>query len=137
MHIGAAMSRRQGSISKLARAYNAHCATLRGMIAKHVAPLNAVAPLEINVEGLFKLDVDHDIWQDLGFNDGSVEAPRWMADENVRNGIRHILELDRCEEELARLRYERCALQEWFTAEWNSVRLAHTKSKSYSQSSYA
>ena len=77
------------------------------------------------VEGLFKLDTDNDVWQNLGFDDfDSEEVPRWLSDERVREGIRVQLELDRCEEELRRLSWERCALQEWFMAEWRTVQKA-------------
>jgi hypothetical protein len=51
--------------------------------------------------------------------DGPI--PRWLGDENVRDGIKALLELDRCCEEETRLCKERCALQEWMMEEWTCV----------------
>jgi hypothetical protein len=82
-----------------------------------------VTPKKLERGTLFDLDVDEDIWQDIGLNDdGGTEPLAWMADKNVRSGIRSMLELDRCEEEMSRLRMNRLALQEWFTDEWQTLR---------------
>jgi hypothetical protein len=90
------------------------------LIKQRRAPGGAISPLEIPQEGLFKLDVDDDIWQDAGLNDdNNGSALLWLSDERVRQGIRNLLELDRCKEEEVRLRRERCALQEWSLEEWN------------------
>lgn len=126
-HIGAAMAKRQGATAAYARKYNLLCKEMQALITKRKAPQNAIAPLEIKLEGLFKMDIDHSIWHDLGFNDTEVEVPRWLADESVRTGIRYRLELDRCEEELDRLRFERCGLQEWFMADWQGLQCAKEK----------
>ncbi|THH15529.1 hypothetical protein EUX98_g9451, partial [Antrodiella citrinella] len=121
-HITKSMKSRQSTISNLVKRYNTLCDKMQDLIGKKKAPKNAVAPRQIKMEGLFKLDVDHDVWQDLGF--GTVEGddvPRWLSSEKVREGIRHVLELDRCREEVVRLGWERCALQEWFMVEWKSI----------------
>ena len=39
----------------------------------------------------------------------------------MRKGIKSLLELDRCQEELQRLSHERSAMQEWFAEEWKCV----------------
>ena len=85
-------------------------------------PPGAIAAQHICKDGLFKLDVDDDIWQDIGLDD-DVEGPipGWLGDENVRTGIRNLLELDRCQEEEVRLRMERCAMQEWMMEEWTCL----------------
>ncbi|KAJ7840589.1 hypothetical protein B0H14DRAFT_3457948 [Mycena olivaceomarginata] len=49
------------------------------------------------------------------FNEG--EIPRWMDDEDVRDGIRSLLVLDRCEEEMQRLATERTNLARWLDHE--------------------
>ena len=58
-------------------------------------------PIHIDMEHLFSLDVDDDIWQDIGLTetDNSGDPPLWLCDENVRDGIRAMLEQDRCLEE--------------------------------------
>lgn len=84
-----------------------------------------MAPRPVQRDGLFKLDVDDDIWQDIGLNDGNGgEIPRWLGDEEVRSGIQALLQHDRCGEEELRLRKERCNLQQWFMEEWDGVEAA-------------
>lgn len=81
--------------------------------------------MEIPREGLFKLDVDDDIWQDVGLNDEHHgPPPLWLRDDAVRQGIKSMLQLDRCKEEEARLLRERLALQEWMQEEWQVVQTA-------------
>ncbi len=75
----------------------------------------------MNWEGLFHLDVDDNIWQDIGLtdeNDNSSDTPPWLANDNVREGIRALLDYNRCEEEAERLKQERISLQQWFGEEW-------------------
>ncbi|KIJ18798.1 hypothetical protein PAXINDRAFT_70654, partial [Paxillus involutus ATCC 200175] len=83
-------------------------------------PPGVVAPPFILQNGIFQLDVDDEIWQDIGLDDDAVDPPLWLSDEDVHMGIRHLLEYDRCEEE-ARLSWECAILQEWMISEWNSV----------------
>ncbi|KAI5988459.1 hypothetical protein F5J12DRAFT_898192 [Pisolithus orientalis] len=71
---------------------------------------------------MFKLDVDDEIWQDIGLGDDSDRLlPPWLADEKVHSGIRSLLELRCCEEEERCLLQERRALTEWFSEEWGHV----------------
>ena len=42
-----------------------------------------------------------------------------MTDDGVREGIKLLLEHDRCEEEEVRLLRERHAMQEWIREEWD------------------
>jgi hypothetical protein len=78
-----------------------------------------IPPQPIQRDGLFKLDVDDDIWQDVGLeDDGDGPIPRWLGDDAVRRGIKAMLDFDRCCEEEVRLQKERCALQEWMIEEW-------------------
>ncbi|EDQ99711.1 uncharacterized protein LACBIDRAFT_316212 [Laccaria bicolor S238N-H82] len=98
------------------------------MIKKKQAPRGARAPHPIASEGLFKLDVDDDIWQDVGLDETDIspggEIPKWLGDENVQKGIKSMLELDRCNEEERRLSYERSAMQDWLMEEWRCVTMA-------------
>jgi hypothetical protein len=77
---------------------------------------------------IYKLDVDDLIWRDEGLGEDTEEtegdAPRWMYDENVRKGIKHLLDRDSCIEEEHRLQRERCTLQEWLREEWECLVLA-------------
>ena len=114
------MKCRDPTIMKLTKKYNDLCRQLALQIRQRRAPPGAIHPQEIAREGLFKLDVDDEIWQDAGLNDDNYgAAPLWLSDEGVRRGICSLLELDRCREEEDRLRRERCALQKWSVEEWN------------------
>ena len=44
--------------------------------------------------------------------------PDWLGNEVVRDGIKSLLEFQRCEEEEHRLLHERLAIQEWMQEEW-------------------
>ncbi|KAI6140865.1 hypothetical protein BKA82DRAFT_4019082 [Pisolithus tinctorius] len=87
------------------------------------APPGAISPFPILPKGIFQLEVDSDIWQDVGLAEGCVNPPSWLADEAVHKGIRLMLEVDRCNEEERRLSREWSALQEWFSVEWQSVQV--------------
>ena len=121
-----AVRRREPGIAKLATSYNNLCTHITTLIRQGKTPRGATAPRPISRDGLFKLDVDDDIWQDLGLDeeDEHAEPPAWLADEPVRKGIRAMLELDRCMEEERRLMEERCFLQEWMMEEWARIRNA-------------
>jgi hypothetical protein len=107
---------------QLVKTYNNLCGQISQLIKDKKAPLGAIAPQPIAKEGLFKLDVDDDIWQDVGLDeDGEGFIPGWLGDEDVRVGIKNVLELDRCQEEEIRLQKERCAMQEWMLEEWTCV----------------
>lgn len=97
------------------------------LIQQKKAPRNSVAPLKIEMEGLFELDVDDDIWLDvgIGYNEESdTVPPLWLSNEGVRTGIRAMTDRDRCVEERKRLLKERNSLQVWFNEEWQVVNKA-------------
>ncbi|KAI5988027.1 hypothetical protein EDD15DRAFT_2464484 [Pisolithus albus] len=107
VHIGTQTKTAPG-IVKLASSYNNLCLQMIGLIHKGKAPRGSIAPLLIPRDSLFKLDVDDDIWQDVGLGDDS-------------DGIRSLLELRRCEEEERRLLQEKKNLVLWFSEEWRSI----------------
>ncbi|KIK54577.1 hypothetical protein GYMLUDRAFT_249302 [Collybiopsis luxurians FD-317 M1] len=108
------------AIAVLARKYNALCEDMRQLIDQHKAPHSAIAPKLIDLDNLFNLDVDNDIWLDISLSyDDDAPPPLWLSDENVRTGIRSLLDRDRCEEERKLLQAERDSMQEWFSEEWH------------------
>ncbi|KAK7436115.1 hypothetical protein VKT23_019317 [Stygiomarasmius scandens] len=129
-HTEDSVRRRDPSIQHLAQKYNRLVKEMKDLIIIRKAPRNAVAPQPIDISKLFNLDVDDEIWQDIGLNyDEASEGtspPPWLADENVRKGIQAMLELDRCEEEEERLAVERKAMKTWFEEEWEVVATAIT-----------
>lgn len=122
------MKRREPSVLNSVKNFNELCAQMRILRQRGQAPAGAAIPMEINREGVFALDVDDNIWQDVGLDDDDdgQAIPPWLGDENIRRGIKLRLELDRCLEEVARLQKERCTVQEWFMEEWNATRSARS-----------
>ena len=103
------------------------------LIRRKKAPQNSVAPLKIETEGLFELDVDDDIWLDvgIGYDDEGDDTvpPLWLSNEKVRDGIRAMTDRDRCMEEGKRLLNKRYSMQVWFNEEWQVVNAAIDQSK--------
>ncbi|KAJ7215361.1 hypothetical protein GGX14DRAFT_562578 [Mycena pura] len=122
-HVGEAIKRREPNIGRLVKAYNKLCADISALIRTKKAPRGVVAPLPIPEKGLYQLDVDDVIWQDVGLDDNvpGSSPPLWLADANVRSRIRAMLQKDRCGEEAPRLLWERGHLQIWFAMEWKVV----------------
>ncbi|KIK32025.1 hypothetical protein CY34DRAFT_102368, partial [Suillus luteus UH-Slu-Lm8-n1] len=94
---------------------------LSALIRQRRSPPNAIPPNPISPTGIFDLDIDADIWEDIGLNDVVPEPPDWLADEDTCAAIRLLLEIDRCNEEESRVKVERCALQEWAMREWDGL----------------
>ncbi|EDR05525.1 uncharacterized protein LACBIDRAFT_302740 [Laccaria bicolor S238N-H82] len=92
---------KEPGIQQLAKKYNDLCVQSIKMVEKREAPHGAWAPHLISTDVLFKLDVDDDIWQDVGLDemDLGIDVPRWLGDEGVWQGIKALLEWDRCCEE--------------------------------------
>ncbi|KDR65199.1 hypothetical protein GALMADRAFT_46089, partial [Galerina marginata CBS 339.88] len=94
------------------------------LIRAKKAPRGAIAPLSIQPDGLFKLDVDDDIWQDVGLtdeNDDDFEVPAWLGNDDVRSGIKALLDYERCVEEERRLIAEKLSMIQWICEEWTVV----------------
>lgn len=93
------------------------------------APEGARAPIPVDRNTIFTLDVDDVIWQDVGLDQddagGPVTAvPAWLSNEAVRRGIRGMLKADRVHEENERLIHETVTLRAWADAEWETIRAA-------------
>lgn len=129
-HIRSATKRRDPTIQKLTKTYNTLVAEIETLIRSGGAPRGARAPRPIAREGLFTLDVDNAIWEDDGPDD--ISTALWHCNEDVRRGIRYLLQQDRCIEEKKQLQKERSAIQHWFVEEWRSTQMAlEASSKHY------
>ncbi|KAF9505325.1 hypothetical protein BS47DRAFT_1253590, partial [Hydnum rufescens UP504] len=76
-------------------------------------------------EGLYKMDVDQDTWEDVqadvgDFPDGVL--PQWLVDASVKKGIFMAQEVVNCEQELERCKVESSNLQTWFYMEYQVVK---------------
>lgn len=125
-HTQDSVRRRDPSIQGPVTKYNKVCLEMSKLISKHRAPRNAHAPLPISPAGIWALDVDDAIWQDLGLDDDAdlQHPPLWLCNNRVRQGIQGILLRDRADEELRRLRNECRGLYEWMAEEWEVLTLA-------------
>ena len=59
---------------------------LQKLIKAKKAPRGAVAPVVIEADSLYQLDVDDDIWQDIGLSDeydGNHTVPEWLGNDSV------------------------------------------------------
>lgn len=101
------------------------CAELDALIDEGKAPVGALHPKSLPGEGLYSLDVDSPIWDDSGLNDvDSGDVPPWLGDNEVREGITAWLTVQRCDEELARLKIECARLRRWAKSEWEGLESA-------------
>ncbi|KAG2063600.1 hypothetical protein BDR04DRAFT_1163523 [Suillus decipiens] len=75
-------------------------------ILKLRAPPFAIPPHSIPCDGIFQLNIDDNIWQDIGLDDATVNPPAWLSDEAVRNSIWLQLE---------------SVMQEWMLMEWEGI----------------
>ncbi|KAG6913885.1 hypothetical protein DXG01_003711 [Tephrocybe rancida] len=124
-HTAASVKSREPAISKLARSYNALCNTMQQLFDKGKAPRGAICPKQLELKGIFDLDVDDTIWEDIGLEEGMPAAPLpWLTDEDVCVGIKAMLEQDWCLEEEVRLQHECHSMRIWLSEEWCLVNLA-------------
>ena len=95
------MSKRTATISDTVRSYNARCKEMKELILKKKAPPNAVAPQPLDPKGLYSLDIDDALWQDIGIEGGEESPiPQWLGHDGTRCGIKAWLNGRRsCEEE--------------------------------------
>ncbi|KAG6905337.1 hypothetical protein DXG01_003358 [Tephrocybe rancida] len=73
------------------------------LIINSKAPCGTICPKQLELKGIFDLNVDDTIWEDIGLEEGMPAAPPpWLADEDMHAGIKALLECDHCiEEELS------------------------------------
>ncbi|EJD43484.1 hypothetical protein AURDEDRAFT_41732, partial [Auricularia subglabra TFB-10046 SS5] len=94
---------RERNITALVKKYNAQVNHMSILVRDNKAPRRRMpVPRTLDAKKLFRLDVDDDIWQEdpgLGPQDES-ELPAWQVNEDVRKGIRYMLDVSRCREEL-------------------------------------
>lgn len=130
-HANKALKRRFRSVKGLVAEYNKHRVSMMKLRGRRGIPHKAVIPPPIEMKGLFSLDVDNDIWQDIGLADDEFggKVPPWLGDEDVRNGLRLVREIANCRDELYLCQRERTSLQHWFNDESAALITALRSSK--------
>ncbi|KAH6874804.1 hypothetical protein BKA70DRAFT_1449221 [Coprinopsis sp. MPI-PUGE-AT-0042] len=114
------IARQQSGLVSLMGRYNTLCNELESLIHSRKAPRGSIAPKPLERESLFHLDVDDPIWDDAGLYepDANGMIPPWLGDDTVRKGIQAWLAVERCMEELERLKDECSSLHTWLQDEW-------------------
>ena len=92
---------------------------MEDMVSQGAAPINVNIPASMADAKLWDLDVDDDVWmniaQDARFK--NKDLPKWLCDAPTKQGIRAMLEVQRCDEELERLDHERGVMYSWLQAQ--------------------
>ncbi|KAK6974534.1 hypothetical protein R3P38DRAFT_2584088 [Favolaschia claudopus] len=113
-----AITKRQPALLKAIAKFNAGCATLEKLSPPN-SSIPIPSPLSTQLNGLRN---DPSLHEDVWITPSEGPIPRWLNDEDVRDGIRSLHVLDRCAEEVIRLNSERDNLKRWLVEEKNVVR---------------
>ncbi|KIK66326.1 hypothetical protein GYMLUDRAFT_158025, partial [Collybiopsis luxurians FD-317 M1] len=112
-HTQDSVRQQEPAIAVLVHKYNTYCNKLKCLIDQHKAPQSAIVPKPIDLNNLFNLDVDDNIWLNIGFGYDEDTAPLfWLSNEQVQNSIRVLLDWDQCAEEQQCLLAESDVMQE-------------------------
>jgi hypothetical protein len=115
-----AISRRQPSLMKAIKKFNAGCETLERLCPPQ-CNIPIPSPLSVQLNGLRN---DPSLHEDVWITPSTGPIPRWLNDKDVRDGIRSLHVADRCAEEVVRLNLERENLRRWLLEERKVVRRA-------------
>ncbi|KAJ7802891.1 hypothetical protein B0H14DRAFT_3488023 [Mycena olivaceomarginata] len=108
-----AISKRTPALLKAISKFNDHCSNLERLRPEGCnIPIPHALPTKLEA-----LRNDPSVHEDVWTTPQEGEIPCWMDDEDVRDGIRSLLVLDRCEEEMQRLATERTNLARWLDHE--------------------
>ncbi|KAJ3739561.1 hypothetical protein DFH05DRAFT_1537978 [Lentinula detonsa] len=110
-HTQDSVKRRDPTIASLARKYNQYCVELARLIEQRKATRNAVPPKAIDMDKLFSLDVDDDIWLDIGLgydnnndnNNDNTAPPLWLSNEKIREEMNIFFQVEIRKDRLRRL----------------------------------
>ncbi|KAF9511788.1 hypothetical protein BS47DRAFT_1363554 [Hydnum rufescens UP504] len=121
-HVEKVVKQHAPGIEATVHKYNAKQKEMLKEQGKNGVWRDAYVPLELVMEGLFNLDVDQDIWENADMVDfEGGEIPLWLANKEVRDGIRAAQEVKSCQEELHQCDVEYSNLHTWFVEEYEAV----------------
>ncbi|EDR00245.1 uncharacterized protein LACBIDRAFT_334353 [Laccaria bicolor S238N-H82] len=85
-HLEDSVKRCDPSIQRLTHDYNNLVDVMLHLKSQHKAPARSVCPSKIIMAGLFTLDVDDDIWQDISLDDTldctTTDPPLWLCNDH-------------------------------------------------------
>ncbi|KAG2008989.1 hypothetical protein CC2G_014365 [Coprinopsis cinerea AmutBmut pab1-1] len=117
-----AIENRQPALMAAIERFNTH----RAQLVKLIKPeWGIVLPRELPVN-LTELRDHSDLMEDVWLTPatGGAPPPRWLESVDVRRGIRAMLTLERCQEEIVRLNLEADNMCRWYGREIASVEVA-------------
>ncbi|KAF9512992.1 hypothetical protein BS47DRAFT_1393737 [Hydnum rufescens UP504] len=121
-HVEKAVKHRAPGIDVTLNKYNALRKDMLRERGKNGVKRDAYVPPELSIEGLYKLDVDQDIWQNADMADfEGGKVPLWLSDTEVQDGIRAAQEVKSCQEELFRCEREHSNLRLWLLNDYEAV----------------
>jgi hypothetical protein len=124
-HVEKAVNNRSSGIEATMKKYNKKIKEMSEYRWKSkTISKKAYIPPMLSKEGLYKMDVDQDIWEDArgdieDFPDGVL--PQWLVDPSVKQGICVAQEVVNCKQELERCKVESTNLRMWFYLEYRAV----------------
>ncbi|KAJ7053123.1 hypothetical protein C8F01DRAFT_1330923 [Mycena amicta] len=122
-HASAAIKKREPTIKKLVKSFNEEQAKIVKLIAQKKVPNNTRAPERLREDHIFELDIDDSIWLDIGLAEDEGDIPEALLDAELRTLIRALLQKQRAEEELHRLRREHGHLRAYLASEWEAIQI--------------
>src|ERR1700761_9288931 len=112
-----AITRRQPALLKSINKFNNYCAEF-----ERLRPPNCQIPVPRPLPTqLSELRDDPALHEDVWVTPSEGHIPRWLDDEDVRQGIQSIHVVDRCMEEDHRLGLEQVNMREWLEQEFAIV----------------
>jgi hypothetical protein len=115
-----AIMKRKPALMASIRKFNEYCSLLADL---HNPSWAVSLPRPLPTE-LAELRDNSDLMEDVWLSPTSNGVPQWLEDQGVREGIRAMLKVDRCAEELRRLEREAQNLRDWFGHEFATLELA-------------
>ncbi|KAF7290656.1 hypothetical protein MIND_01305900 [Mycena indigotica] len=107
------ITKRQPALMKALKKFNDYCAEFEQL---RPADCHIPVPHPLPTQ-LSALREDTSLHEDVWITPSEGRPPRWLEDEDVRQGIRSLLTLNRCQEEMVRLAAERRNMHQWLEDE--------------------
>ncbi|KAF7301143.1 hypothetical protein MIND_00678700 [Mycena indigotica] len=114
------ITKRQPALLKALKKFNAYCSEFE-ILRPPDCQIAVPRPLPTTLAALRE---DSSLHEDIWTTPTEGRPPRWLEDEDVRQGIRNLHIVDRCEEEGLRLQLESANMQLWVEKELNIATLA-------------
>ncbi|KAH7905205.1 hypothetical protein BJ138DRAFT_975864, partial [Hygrophoropsis aurantiaca] len=119
-HTRKAIAKRQPALMTALRKFNTYCERMEELYdPSWNIPLPRPLPTKLSA-----LREDQRLMEDVWITPATEEVPRWLEDQDVRDGIRAMLKRQRCIEEECRLKMEADNLSQWFQTELAALELA-------------